>query len=159
MEQLIYLDTHAAVWLYTDKIEKFPAETLNAWAKGDGLITINLTTGVGTLELPYDKPLIEGLTLKKNEDKVFLGAVGTDLWQYDWETDTLDVICADKLLGETEALEIMPDGLLLIGTHNVPFGLHAFNPETCQVIEADKTLSHQYNDVEGIALPVAACGK
>jgi hypothetical protein len=28
MEQLIYLDTHAAVWLYTDKIEKFPAETL-----------------------------------------------------------------------------------------------------------------------------------
>ncbi|MCK5524136.1 MAG: PIN domain-containing protein [Thiomargarita sp.] len=29
MEQLIYLDTHAAVWLYTDKIEKFPAETLN----------------------------------------------------------------------------------------------------------------------------------
>ncbi len=29
MEQLIYLDTHAAVWLYTEKIEKFPAETLN----------------------------------------------------------------------------------------------------------------------------------
>jgi len=29
MEQLIYLDTHAAVWLYTDKIEKFPTETLN----------------------------------------------------------------------------------------------------------------------------------
>jgi len=29
MEQLIYLDTHVAVWLYTDKIEKFPAETLN----------------------------------------------------------------------------------------------------------------------------------
>ncbi|MDM8561774.1 PIN domain-containing protein [Candidatus Marithioploca araucensis] len=28
MEQLIYLDTHAAVWLYTDKIEKFPAKTL-----------------------------------------------------------------------------------------------------------------------------------
>jgi len=28
MEQLIYLDTHAAVWLYTDKIEKFPTKTL-----------------------------------------------------------------------------------------------------------------------------------
>ncbi len=134
-----------------------PDGTLYAWAKGDGLITINLTTGVGTLELPYDKPLIEGLTLKKNEEKVFLGAVGTDLWQYDWETDTLDVICPDKLLGETEALEITPEGLLLIGTHNVPFGLHAFDVETCQVIEADETLSHQYNDVEGIAMPVAAC--
>ncbi len=136
-----------------------PDGTLYAWAKGDGLITINLTTGVGTLELPYDKPLIEGLTLKKNEEKVFLGAVGTDLWQYDWETDTLDVICPDKLLGETEALEITPEGLLLIGTHNVPFGLHAFDVETCEVIEADETLSHQYNDVEGIAVPVAACGK
>jgi hypothetical protein len=41
----------------------------------------------------------------------------------------------------------------------VPFGLHAFDVETCQVIEADETLSHQYNDVEGIALPVAACSK
>ncbi|MCK5524065.1 MAG: hypothetical protein KAI83_13120 [Thiomargarita sp.] len=136
-----------------------PDGTLYAWAKGDGLITINLTTGVGTLELPYDKPLIEGLTLKKNEGKVFFGAVGNDLWQYDWNTDTLDVICPDKLLGETEALEIMSNGLLLIGTHNVPFGLHAFDVETCQVIEADETLSHQYNDVEGIALPVAACSK
>ncbi len=28
MEQLIYLDTHATVWLYTDQIEKFPAKTL-----------------------------------------------------------------------------------------------------------------------------------
>ncbi|MCK5524030.1 MAG: choice-of-anchor D domain-containing protein, partial [Thiomargarita sp.] len=134
-----------------------PDGTLYAWAKGDGLITINLATGVGTLELPYSKPLIEGLTLKKNEDKVFFGAVGTDLWQYDWDTDTLDVICPDKLLGETEALEITPEGLLLIGTHNVPFGLHAFDVETCEVIEADETLSNQYNDVEGIALPVAAC--
>ena len=28
MEQLIYLDTHAIVWLYINKLEKFPAETL-----------------------------------------------------------------------------------------------------------------------------------
>jgi hypothetical protein len=136
-----------------------PDGILYAWAKGDGLITINLTTGVGTLELPYNKPLIEGLTLKKNEGNVFFGAVGTDLWQYDLAANTLEVICPDKLLGETEALEITPDGLLLIGTHNVPFGLHAFNPETCEVIEADETLSNQYNDVEGIAVPVEACGK
>ncbi|MDM8562110.1 cohesin domain-containing protein [Candidatus Marithioploca araucensis] len=152
-----------------DEIEDLtfsPDGILYAWAKGDGLITIDdLTTGEGTLVLPYSKPLIEGLTLKKNEGNVFFGAVGTDLWQYDLVAKTLEVICPDKLLGETEALEIMPDGLLkpdgllLIGTHNVPFGLHAFNPETCEVIEADKTLSNQYNDVEGIAVPVEACGK
>jgi hypothetical protein len=132
-----------------------PEGTLHAWAKGDGLITINLTNGKGTLVLDSDIPL-EGLTLKKNQGNVFIGAVGTDLWQYDGET--LKVLC-NNLLGETEALEITPDGLLLIGTHNVPFGLHAFDVENCEVIEADKTLSNQYNDVEGIAVPVAACRK
>ncbi|EDN70323.1 hypothetical protein BGP_2822 [Beggiatoa sp. PS] len=39
----------------------------------------------------------------------------------------------------------------------MPFGLHAFYAQTCQVIEADETLSNKFNDVEGIALPVAAC--
>lgn len=28
MESLIYLDTHVIVWLYTDNIEKIPADTL-----------------------------------------------------------------------------------------------------------------------------------
>jgi WD40 repeat protein len=136
-----------------------PDGTLYAWAKGDGLITIDLVTGKGTLVLPYEneKPPIEGLTLKKNESNVFFGAVGTDLWQYDMNTDTLDVLCPNQLLGETEALEITPEGLLLIGTHNVPFGLHAFDVQSCQVIEADETLSNKFDDVEGIALPVNAC--
>jgi hypothetical protein len=74
------------------------------------------------------------------------------------EAGTLKVACTN-LLGETEALEITPEGLLLIGTHNVPFGLHAFDVETCEVIEADETLSNKFNDVEGIAVPVEACGK
>ncbi|EDN70324.1 LamG-like jellyroll fold [Beggiatoa sp. PS] len=59
-----------------------PDGTLYAWAKGDGLITIDLATGKGTVVLDSDIPL-EGLTLKKNEDNVFLGTVGTELWQYD----------------------------------------------------------------------------
>jgi len=141
-----------------------PDGTLYAWAKGDGLITIDDfgTSGTSaalssTLILPYKKPLIEGLTLKKNEGNVFFGAVGTDLWQYDRDTDTLDVLCPNKLLGETEALEITPNGLLLIGTHQVPFGLHAFDVQSCQVIEADETLSNKFDDVEGIALPVKDC--
>jgi len=133
-----------------------PDGTLYAWAKDDGLITIDLATGNGTLVLDSNIQL-EGLTLKKNEGNVFFGAVGTDLLRYDGDTNTLDVICPNQLLGETEALEITPEGLLLVGTHNVPFGLHAFDAQTCQVIEADKTLSNKFDDVEGIALPVAAC--
>jgi len=97
--------------------------------------------------------------MKKNEGNVFFGAVGTDLWEYDGNSGILEVLCPNALFGETEALEIMPEGLLLIGTHHVPFGLHAFDAETCEVIDADKTLSNKYNDVEGIAVPVAACAK
>ena len=140
-----------------------PDGTLYAWAKRDGLTTINLVTGNGTLILPAADILVEGLTLDKNQSHLFFGADGTDLWQYDMEANTLEVICPNGLLGETEALEIMPDGLitpnglLLVGTHEVPFGLHAFDAQTCEVIEADETLSNQYNDVEGIAVPVAAC--
>jgi hypothetical protein len=140
-----------------------PDGTLYAWAKGEGLITIDLATGKGTLVFSDNTP-IEGLTLKKNKGNVFFGAVGTDLLRYDGATNTLDVICPNGLRGETEALEITPDGLitpdgqLLVGTHKVPFGLHAFDAQTCQVIEADETLSNQYHDVEGIAVPVAACG-
>jgi len=140
-----------------------PDGTLYAWAKRDGLTTINLVTGNGTLILPAADILVEGLTLDKNQSHLFFGADGTDLWQYDMEANTLEVICPNGLLGETEALEIMPDGLitpnglLLVGTHEVPFGLHAFDAQTCEVIEADETLSNQYNDVEGIAIPVAAC--
>jgi hypothetical protein len=133
-----------------------PDGTLYAWAKDDGLITIDLATGNGTLVLDSNIQL-EGLTLKKNEGNVFFGAVGTDLLRYDGATNTLEVLCPNQLLGETEALEITPEGLLLVGTHNVPFGLHAFDAQTCQVIEADETLSNKFYDVEGIALPVAAC--
>jgi hypothetical protein len=136
-----------------------PEGSLYAWAKGDGLITIDLTTGQGTLVLASQETQIEGLTLKKEAGLVFLGAVGTDLWQYDSETKMLEILCPNRLLGETEALEITSDGILLIGTHKVPFGLHTFDVQTCQVIQADESLSNQFDDVEGIALPIAACAK
>jgi Leucine-rich repeat (LRR) protein len=140
-----------------------PDGTLYAWAKGDGLTTIDLITGNGTLVLPAADILVEALTLDKNQGRLFFGVDGTDLWQYDMTANTLEVICPNGLRGETEALEIMPDGLLtpngllLVGSHEVPFGLHAFDTQSCQIIEADETLSNQYNDVEGLAVPVAAC--
>ncbi len=80
-----------------------PDGILYAWAKGDGLITIDLATGKGNLALDSDIPL-EGLTMKKNEGNVFFGEVGTDLWEYEGNTDTLDVLCPNALFGETEAL-------------------------------------------------------
>jgi len=130
--------------------------TLWAWAKGDGLIIIDPTTGIGTLML-VSNVSVEGLTLSKEPyQTIFYDSVNTELWSYDMNANKLEVSCTN-LFGETEALEMMSDGQLLVGTHNVAFGLHAFNPQTCQIIMADATLSNKFKDVEGIALPIAAC--
>ncbi|MCK5876772.1 MAG: DUF4215 domain-containing protein [Candidatus Marithrix sp.] len=133
--------------------------TLYAWAKGDGLITIDPTTGIGTLILASNIQ-VEGLTLGKDIygsfSNMLYGSVNTELWAYDMDTKKLEVTCTN-LFGETEALEMMPYGQLLVGTHNVAFGMHAFNPQTCQISMADATLSNKFKDVEGLALPIAAC--
>ena len=134
-----------------------PDGTLWAWAKGDGMITLDLTTGAGTLVIPSDV-LVEGLTLSKEQGRtVFYGSVNTALWVYDMDAETLEVACTN-LLGETEALEMMPDGLLLMGIDkDKSFSLHAYDAKACEVvIEADMP-TNQFDDVEGIALPVQAC--
>ncbi|MDM8569418.1 myxococcus cysteine-rich repeat containing protein, partial [Thiotrichales bacterium HSG1] len=133
--------------------------TLYAWAKGDGLITIDPITGIGTLVLASNIQ-VEGLTLGKDIygsfNNMLYGSVNTELWTYDMNTKKLEVTCTN-LFGETEALEVMPYGELLVGTHNVAFGMHAFNPDGCHISTADATLSNKFKDVEGLALPIAAC--
>ncbi len=142
-----------------DEIEAlaFSADgTLWAWAKGDGLITIDPTTGTGTLVVASDV-LMEGLTLNKDNGTIFYGAVNTELWIYDMDANTLEIACTN-LLGETEALEMMSGGLLLIGAHkDKTLSVHVFDPKVCQVIVEADIPTNKYNDVEGIALPIAAC--
>ena len=105
--------------------------------------------------------MVEGLTLSKKEGHtIFYGSVDRTLWVYDVDVGTLKIACTN-LLGETEALEITPEDTLLVGTHNAPFGLHAFHVPTCQVMITEETLNNpfKFKDVEGIAVPVEACGK
>jgi hypothetical protein len=133
--------------------------TLWAWAKGDGMITIDLATGAGTLVIP-SKVKIEGLTLSKNTDHtVFYGSVGKELWVYDLTANQLNVAC-DNFPGEVEALEMLPDGILLIGIHeDKGFSLQAFDVDNCQVIPDFSIPTTPFDDVEGIAFPVEACTK
>jgi len=133
--------------------------TLWAWAKGDGMITIDPATGAGTLAIASDV-LVEGLTLSKETNRtVFYGSVNTELWVYDMDADTLKVACTN-LLGETEALEMMPNGILLMGIDkDKSFSLHAFDAKACQVVVEADMPTNQFNDVEGIALPIEACAK
>jgi carbonic anhydrase/acetyltransferase-like protein (isoleucine patch superfamily) len=129
--------------------------TLWAWAKGDGMITIDTITGIGTLVMSAHD-LVEDLALSSDIGTVFYAAIGTELWVYDVPADKLN-ICTN-LPGETEALERLPDGLVLIGTHkNKTLSLQVLNPTTCQVIVEKDILVAPFNDVEGIALPIGAC--
>ena len=127
--------------------------TLWAWAKGDGLITIDITTGKGNLVFASELP-IEGLTLLEEGSPTFYGAVNTELWYYDTSTGALEIACTN-LPGETEAIKGISAELFLISIHGGE--IFAFNPQTCELGDAIST--NEYNDVEGIALPVAACTK
>ena len=132
--------------------------TLWAWAKGDGIITIELATGVGTLSVASDVQ-VEGMALSKNTSTLFYGSVGQVLWTYDSSNAQLTEKCTN-FGGETEALEIMADDLLLFGKHNdKTFNLHVFDPATCQVLLDQDIDVTPYDDVEGIALPTAACNQ
>ena len=72
----------------------------------------------------------------------------------DMEADRWDEACTN-LLGETEALEMMPDDILLIGTHqDTTFSLHAFEPKICQIVADINIPTNPFDDVEWIALPI-----
>jgi hypothetical protein len=140
-------------------IDKITSASCQLYAKDDCMITIDPTTGIGTLVITSDV-LVEGLTLSKETSRtVFYGSVNTELWVYDMDADTLEIACTN-LLGETEALEMMPDGILLMGIDkDKSFSLHAFDAKACQVVVEADMPTNQFNDVEGIALPIEACAK
>jgi len=115
------------------------------WAKNQGMITINPTTGAGTLEMPSDI-LVEGFTMVEDH---FYAAVNTTLWKYDAEAKTLEIACSN-LPGETESLAAIHDDFLLMGLHDNST-LKVFDPNTCQVVESLST--GQFDDVEAVIWP------
>jgi subtilisin family serine protease len=132
--------------------------TLWGWAKGKGLIEIDKSFGIGTLE-KASTTLIEGLSLNQENDGIFYGTQNTRLWEYNRHTDQFTQICSN-LPGQMEALETMPDGLLLGGIHeDDTLNVHIFQLESnsCTVQAELAIPTPPFNDVEGIALPVQGC--
>jgi hypothetical protein len=132
----------------------FNNDTLWAWAKGDGLISINPPNSVGTLIIP-SPILIEDLTWDSNGTRLYAVENNT-LWISDGET--VKKAC-DNLPGQVEALEMLPDGKLLLGIHGnksiLPF--QAINVETCEIVFRAGLPTENYDDIEGIAWPEKAC--
>jgi PKD repeat protein len=128
--------------------------TLWAWAKKDGLVQLDPVTGQGTLELPTPA-LLEDLTASRDGTMLY-GPLDEQLWSYDPTTETLTLEC-DNLERETEAVEFLLDGILLIGRNGEKtLMLHGFDIATCSMV-AHRNIKVPFNDVEGLAVPHAAC--
>jgi uncharacterized repeat protein (TIGR01451 family) len=127
--------------------------TLWGWAKGTGLIQINIATGAGTLVF-RSQGEIEGLAWSNDGARLY-GADETDLWVYDPATRSLKRI-ATNLPGETEGLDMRPDGRLVGGIHNADaVSIFAYDIDTLQPVASD-IIATSYDDVESIAWP-ASC--
>jgi len=109
---------------------------------------------VGKLIIP-STVLVEDLTWDTKGTKLYLVENNT-LWMSDGET--VKKAC-DNLPGHVEALEILPNGMLLLGIHGnksiLPF--QAINVETCEIVFRAGLPTENYDDVEGIAWPEKVC--
>ncbi len=130
------------------------------WVKGKGIITIDTETGKGTMVKAFPGLKVEDITWN-NEGTHIYAAENTNLWVYESATKTAKRAC-NNLPGETEALEMLPDGSLLLGIHGKGkiLQFQGFNTKTCEIVfGVDIPTSPTINDIEGIAWPINACSQ
>jgi len=113
-------------------------------------------------EFPFHDPDIQAIAWSNDGQKLY-GAVptdeGSDLWAYDYTTQDLELVCANVVQAEIEGMEMQPDDLLILATHNrKDIGMIAFDPERCEVV-ATRTFKDvpEYYDVESIEWPAVEC--
>ncbi|MDY6992370.1 MAG: hypothetical protein SVR94_07160 [Pseudomonadota bacterium] len=143
-----------------------------AWAQNQGLLRVQPNTGVAELVVAYDGE-IEDLTWDASGDTLYgvqnkhnttdvdsqADVGGVLLWQYTPATGTVTTLCDEFLatVPEIEALEALTADELMFGLHNQKqLLIGSFDPITCQVNDI-KTVDTPYDDVEGLAWPLAAC--
>jgi len=146
--------------------------TLWGWVKGEGLIEIDIATAQGTLQAPYNGAS-EDITW--NNAGSILYAVRDNLFLA-YDTHTVNVLNCTVQGGEIEAIEMMPsqaDNELLFSISRKSFcaqklylhndnslSIRSINVDSCEQaqVKISTTLENiNLNDVEGIALPKAAC--
>jgi uncharacterized coiled-coil protein SlyX len=129
------------------------------WAKGQGLITLDTETGQGNLELSSSVELAD-ITWNSNYQALY-GVIGKELWSYAPTSRDANKLC-DNLPHKTEAVKalpanVSPEGLVWISSHNnKKTEIQAYEVATCQPRKG-LNLFIGYDDVEGLAMPVAAC--
>ncbi len=135
-----------------------PSGILYGYAKGAGIITIDIETGKGELWIASEQ-MVEGLALSKAAGKnVFYGTADQDLWEFNIDTGELAVKC-NNLPGEIEALEVLQDDELMFTIHHgkQPY-IYFMDARDCDISSDIKISLGKFNDVEGLTMPNASCG-
>lgn len=135
-----------------------PDGKLWAWAKGNGLIEIDYTTGISSSKMPINVP-IESLSTLKGQGKIFYAALqkpnSYDLLRYDMDTNDLKVVC-NGVQGNAQDLEIFSENLFISSTNRGnAINLYLLNSKNCSFDLEIPT--GQFQKVQGMALPHNAC--
>lgn len=127
-----------------------PDGTLWGWSPSRGLITINTTTGAGTV-VRAAQIKVKGMAWNDAGTLLYL-ATQNQLWVYNPVGGTFTQL-ATNLPGNTEALEMRPDGLLAAGVQGATT-LYAYDPILLTTVPGE-AVPTSYNDIRGIAWPSA----
>ena len=128
--------------------------TLWSWEKGTGLIRIDPTTAVSTLQFSSSGTM-EDLVWSP-DGSVLYAVQGKSLYIYTPQNGTLEKV-ATNLPSNIRAAEIRPDGLLLISQKkDDAVHLFAYDPASAQLV-MDTNMRSTYDDIEAIAWP-STCG-
>ncbi len=144
-----------------DALSFTPNGTLWGFAKeGDasqqGLITIDSSTGLATLQVQSDQD-ITALAWTATGNKLWL-AVNKDLYSYTLGGAITYQRTLSELPGQIEGLEFRPDGLLLAGLHlegeaDELLNVYAIDIENDLILFSESLNTHSLNDVESMAWP------
>ncbi|MDM8564759.1 SdrD B-like domain-containing protein [Candidatus Halobeggiatoa sp. HSG11] len=124
-----------------------------AWADREGLLTIDLATGQGTLVTASDLA-IEALTWD-NTGEILYATADDNLWTWNSNSGVVELACEDlHMPGQTEALDMYSNNVLLFGLNeSSDLKIHAWdvnNIKACQDALEVKVETPTYDDIEGI---------
>ena len=126
------------------------SNVLYAWGDDDGLMTINLSTGAGTIV--YASPLdMDGMAWSNDGTILYCATDDMELFEFDPLTSTLTLV-DNNLPGSVESLEMRPDDLLMFGVHLSSTTMYVYDPQSNQVLSAHN-ISTPYDDIESIVWP------
>ncbi|OJJ23587.1 hypothetical protein BKI52_04285 [marine bacterium AO1-C] len=119
-----------------------------AWANGTGLVQINLNTGQATLQAASNYQ-VSGLAWDKDGEQLY-AASGTKLFAFNPSNQQITEV-AHNLPGETSALEVRPDGLLMGAvSRSGAMTTFVYDLRTFQVVKTER-LTTTYNKISAVA--------